>query len=100
MTAYRGHRLERSHTGKPRFQDKKNPLGIFGIKNGATVKYFFQSDALAMLTCCRIYTQPILVLKNLRKIWEQEVQDEETFEEIGTIHRKNRIIRVMFHSNF
>ena len=37
-----------------------------------------------MLTCCRIYTQPILVLKNLRKIWEQEVQDEETFEEIGT----------------
>ena len=43
-----------------------------------------QSDALAMLTCCRIYTQPILVLKNLRKIWEQEVQDEETFEELGT----------------
>ena len=37
---------------------------------------FIQNSALAILLSCRLYTKPILLLKQLRIIWESEAQDE------------------------
>merc|ERR1719285_574991 len=37
-----------------------------------------KSESLAILLSCRLYTKPLYVLKQLRNIWEREVQDGST----------------------
>ena len=43
---------------------------------------------MAILLCCRLYTKPILVLKQLRNIWEREAQESQE-DDLGVIISKN-----------
>ena len=37
----------------------------------------FQNEGLPILLCCRLYTTPLLMLKNLRHIWERAATDSD-----------------------